>query len=718
LAANSQITVRKDVVKKMRNLKNQLLWEEIGPSIYPGTENERGLTGTGPIKYFDIHKIDENYCAANSIFGGLFLSTDQGENWFKSGSDQWDRSMCSWFAFHPQDPNIVVALSIEEATMNGGKVGLKGGVELTFDFGKTWVKIGDYHDFEDDPHAWIFKVILTEDNKCYVATSRGLFYLDDITNRKSSWRNVIPRTILKDIEPFGSDLLISGKTIDGSNWFIKKMSLKNPSKVSDLGIKVDPMGLSYVKFEVVRGQKNHFHYVAQYEKKPDFLVKSNLRGDQEVLYDQMRAVFGAGLSLAISPDDPNIVFAGYGVSMQKSLDGGKTWKHAAGKYHVDIEGMMFHPKRKNELYIFTHGGLYRSKDLGETWENWSNGIGNAEVMGMGVGYDGFPVAIGLFHDGSMVWSKDSTWKHKESGDGLNSYVAWDSSQYVYISNQHRVGGLFASKDSGQTFINISKTSKFKTSGWSMSFVQNTKKGEVFYFNYGRSRGDGMSEGYDIVMSTNRGFSDYHIISDFYKTHGFDRYNLYDLFVNPNMPGTVYTYMLLSDSGTLQHKLFKNDSTLSHNYEDIKNHWVEVELPKDDWIGDIEFNPLKKEEMLVVYGSKDRFSNDDDYGTEMVYRVNLEKKVNCYTGKNCKDITWNLPNAYVDKLASFVDYDRNRIYVGTNEGLYYLDLEEMDEWKKLGKSLPNVIIRQIQISGDRKWIFVGTKGRGVWRRSNN
>ncbi|MEZ4937678.1 MAG: hypothetical protein R2799_08800 [Crocinitomicaceae bacterium] len=707
----SQIKVDGNQIKNSKVSIRIPGWEEIGPKNFPGTEEERGLTGVGPLKYFCIHPKNHDEWGANSIYGGLFLSNDKGKSWTNSGSDSWPSSMCTWFSYHPTDPNIIVALSIVQPTKHGGNMGMEGGVLITFNHGAKWEKIGDYKDFGGDRFTSIFKVVLTEDYHCYVASDKGLFYCKDVSSEDPIWENLLPDTWLSDIELLGEILLVSGKK--NEDWFIKRVKISK-NTFNQVDFNFDAKGLSNIKFETVRGKEDHFYYVAQFESKPDFLILSDLEGKMEILNEKMLAVFGFGLSLAVNPENENEIFAGYGVTLQRSEDGGKNFTTVNGKYHVDIEGICYHPVKKNDVFIFTHGGLYESKDHGKNWKNVSDGMGIAEVMGMGVGSQGFPIAIGLFHDGSIVYSMDSIWRHITPGDGINSYVAWDDNRYVYVSNQHSAGGLFVSKDSGRTFANAHKLAGQQTSGWSMAFVQNTRFPENFYFNYKRKYTPGLSEGFDVILSKNRGLSDFHIISDFNKTHGLKKYNLFDMYINPNKPGSIYAYLLISDSGELEHRLFRNDSTLSSNLDSILNYWNEIEMPINTWIGDIEFSSIKDEEIFIIKGSEDFIGSDEEFGKAMVYRVNLERKYNCSSGKNCEDITWNLPNAYVDKWAAYVDHKKNRLFIGTNQGLYYLDLVKMDQWKKFGRGLPNVVIKQIQVSEDGKYIYVGTRGRGVWK----
>lgn len=690
------------------------MWEELGPNYFPGTDKEHNLTGTGPVYKFMFHPKDSNICVTNSTLGGIFISKNGGKDWFSGGSDKWDRSMCAWFDMHPEDQNTIVALSIDEASKAGNSIGFKGGLMLTTDFGQNWKKIATYKNF-GSPYTFLIKVILTKDSKCFVATTDGLFYLENIYGPKN-WVNLTPGRKISDIELKENQLLLSSSTLSDAEWKIQYLNIENPKELNEVAFGADPMRLKNIRFKWNPSKENSFFYLAQFDRKTDLLLSSNLKGESEILNDRMMITFGGGFAFAIDPHNSDKMYCSHGIGVRKSEDGGKTWKGVQGKFHVDMEYIYFSPF-KDEVFLSTHGGLYKSSDDGETWQRWSKGISNAEVMGIGVGKDGTPIAIGLFHDGSLVYNSEKKWVHKEVGDGLNSIVSQDDNRYVYISNQHGAGGVYVSKDSGVTFTNINRLSKFRTSGWSMSFVSSPGNSKYFFFNYKRKNLNGISDGFDVVLSKNRGLSDFHIISDFNQSHGFTKYNLFNLWVNPNKPSSLYAYLLVTENGKLEHRLFRNDSTLIDSIHHIHKYWEEIEMATKDWTADIQFNPLKDEEIFYIKSSSDRMKVDEDYGSGMVYKADFKKKVNCYSGKNCKDITWNLPNARIEKLGTYVDRNKNRLYVGTTAGVYYLDLVEMDEWVKLGDNLPNIPITGIQSSGDGKFLYVGTRGRGVWRIAN-
>jgi len=93
-------------------------------------------------------------------------------------------------------------------------------------------------------------------------------------------------------------------------------------------------------------------------------------------------------ALAVSDSDPNIVYAGmgevpirgnvsHGDGIYKSVDAGKTWKHAGLRDTRHIGRIRIHPRNPDIVYAAVLGhifgphddrGVYRSKDGGKTWD--------------------------------------------------------------------------------------------------------------------------------------------------------------------------------------------------------------------------------------------------------------------------------------------------------------------------------------------------------------
>jgi len=80
-------------------------------------------------------------------------------------------------------------------------------------------------------------------------------------------------------------------------------------------------------------------------------------------------------SMAIDPNDPNVIYAGVEQGdLLKTTDGGATWRvlddysKPTDWTYRDIHTILVHPENSNEVYMSTGMGVYRSYDAGETWE--------------------------------------------------------------------------------------------------------------------------------------------------------------------------------------------------------------------------------------------------------------------------------------------------------------------------------------------------------------
>ena len=94
-------------------------------------------------------------------------------------------------------------------------------------------------------------------------------------------------------------------------------------------------------------------------------------------------------AIKVDPDNPEVVWlgtgenasqrsAGFGDGVYKSLDGGKSWKHAGLKNSEHIGKILIDPRNTNTVFVAAQGplwapggdrGLFKTADGGETWEN-------------------------------------------------------------------------------------------------------------------------------------------------------------------------------------------------------------------------------------------------------------------------------------------------------------------------------------------------------------
>jgi hypothetical protein len=111
-------------------------WTSIGPNVTPNNPTFRSDGGVGPVEFIRVSDRQEGLLLAGSLNGGLFHSTDGGENWTNSGSDDWAYSGCAWADFYPTDHNVWFACAnFSDANGKPGPIGQEGV------FYVRWIKV-------------------------------------------------------------------------------------------------------------------------------------------------------------------------------------------------------------------------------------------------------------------------------------------------------------------------------------------------------------------------------------------------------------------------------------------------------------------------------------------------------------------------------------------------------------------------------------------------
>jgi len=94
---------------------------------------------------------------------------------------------------------------------------------------------------------------------------------------------------------------------------------------------------------------------------------------------------------------------GFHGTVMKSIDGGAAWFPITKGLNVDQEFLkiLVDPLERNILYLATQGdGVMISRDFGEHWESWNDGLGN-----LNAGTNGNNVAsvLALSADGNTIY---------------------------------------------------------------------------------------------------------------------------------------------------------------------------------------------------------------------------------------------------------------------------------------------------------------------------
>jgi len=700
------------------DLENQ--WYSIGPNELPSPNSNSSSKGIGPIEFIRTTPLEKGLLLAGSLSGGLFYSSDGGEYWLNSGSDNWTYSTATWADFYPNNQDFWFANSHEKASKSGkGVLGFYGGVHRTVDRGISWERIGDYKSFGGQKQVTIYKTIFqpSDPKKMYALTSKGLFYTTNCLADEVKWfKDKVSTEVVFDLIFVGSKMFISTKQnkewvlrVEGGN--SKAFNELNPSNINQYTFAKDTYNL---------------YLLIDYKSGSDKIYRYNYFEDEFIQISRsQRVTFGSGRVFEVNPHNTNEIYVGVSIRLRKWNIKANKFENLGSDYHVDVEFVTFDPFNESIIYMATHGGVYISYDNGKSWESKSKGLGVAEVLGMAVGQsDPNQVVVGTYHDGSSVYANwDSNgkyyWKNVNGGDALIPLINPTNNAEVYTSNQYNGGGIYYSNDTSKSVSNIHSKNGLKTAGWEMAASLHPVHSNYLFFNAKHSSGKlkGCSDVYrtsDASKKTNA-----KQISNFSLTHQLDTYVVYGLFTSKYHPNVLLAYVLdhyKDDKGKkkIAHKLFRTFNSLDST-ESIINSWHELELPRKNWIGAIEVGKKNANRMYFSYVFGSELNKDYLSETGMVFYSKYRKRNNKL--KRNSDISYPIVNGRGGKYNLLYANDK-LMFIGTANGLFIRKKSFFGwkNWKKVGYGLPHCMVYGLDYNEANQILTVGLKGRGVWKIS--
>jgi len=156
-------------------------------------------------------------------------------------------------------------------------------------------------------------------------------------------------------------------------------------------------------------------------------------------------------SLAMAQNDPNLIYAGTGAGIYKTVNGGASW-NATGSDLLPLS-LIIDPTNANILYAGFNGDLQKTTDGGDTWVSSANGIDNPFVFSLAIDPNHTSVlyagtaGTGAFKsvDGGATWNPlnvDSTvW---------SLYVDPANSNVIYAGSNGN--GVYKSTNAGASFV--------------------------------------------------------------------------------------------------------------------------------------------------------------------------------------------------------------------------------------------------------------------------
>lgn len=659
--------------------------QSIGDIALAPSNNEVLYVGTGEANIFRA-----------SLPGiGMYKTIDGGKTFQHLGLE--NTGTIARILVHPLNENIVyVAASGNEWSYNSDR-----GVYLTRNGGKTWNKILN----ENEKSGCIDLVMDPSDPNTIYAS---------MWNRiRRRWSDPIPEE--------GDNIY---KTTDGGlTWKFINNGLPETKTTGRIGLTISKSNPNILYAFVDDHNKKRDPRDGEtdsYERKVQKVViggaiyRSSDKGDHwekmgEVhdFFKPFSGTYGWVFSqIRVNPTNENEVYA-LGVSMGKSVDGGKTWKQFQPSdkksewIHGDNHALWFDEKNPERIILGNDGGVSTTFDGGKIWNNFFDKIPTTQFYT--VAYDmqrPFNIFGAVQDEGTMsgneknifASSQDSTlrpWIMAPGGEGTQIQVDPQNHNIVFSASYY--GRLMKSDMSQPNNTSSKKISVFDVGRidslrgeWIAGTLMSKFDNKVIY------------HGLQHLYKSEDGGNSWKRISDDLSHNDATKIGVYPYLIyhqaittisEGEKPGIVYVG---TDDGRLW--LTKNDGV---NWEEITNG-----LPVNKHVSKITASVFNPQKVYVALNDR-RQDNHHPY----LYESNNY-------GKTWTSIAGNIPNSPVNVIIEHPE-DSKILFCGTDMGVYKYN-SKIRKWSAINGNIPVAVsVNDMFIHPRDKKLVIGTYGRGVY-----
>jgi photosystem II stability/assembly factor-like uncharacterized protein len=364
--------------------------------------------------------------------GNLYLSIDKGASWSRFAKPGKSSEMVlDHIVIDPSDPRNVFA-----AAWNAQLPNSDGDLYRSHDAGKTWEIVADLHG-----KSLRALGIAASDPKILVVGALDGIYRSRNGGRDFERISPANHAEIKNVEsiaidPVNPNVIYAGtwhlpwKTEDGGKtWHSIKKGVIDDSDV--FSIVIDREQPANVFISACSG-----------------IYRSDSAGElfrkiQGIPYSARRTRM-----LQMDPQDHNIVYAGTTEGLWKTIDGGTTWKHMTGS-NIIINDVLIDPRQPSRVLLATdRSGVLASDDGGVTFTASNRGFTHRQAAALLVDRNNSnALYAGVLNDkefGGMFVSRDAgqTWKQNSDGlDGRDVFVLRQAADNTLVAGTDH--GIFA-----------------------------------------------------------------------------------------------------------------------------------------------------------------------------------------------------------------------------------------------------------------------------------
>lgn len=667
------IEERDFLVKKTNKVQNTNSWQIMGPFTSGG-----GYSGLGRVNVVRAAPNDTNTIWVGTASGGLWKTTNGGTNW-STNTDNLSIMPTlgiNDLVFDINDPSVMYI-----ATGDHTGTTYSVGVLKSTDAGTSWTTTGLNYNLNNTRIIYNLETHPTNNQFLYAATSNGIVRS---TNGGTNWTTIKTGSHrMVRVNKSDPDILyaVNGSTYfrstnGGTSWTSISSNLPS-SNVNRLAMEVAPSNQSTI-YILASSSASNFR---GFYKSTDAGITWTEQSTTPNILGYEKNGSGTGgqgwydLCLAVNPSNENNIIIG-GINLWSSTDGGVNWTNRSFWYnspptpevHADQHYITYMNGSSSTLLVGNDGGVYRSRNNATSWNYIGSGIHNTQFYRLGVSDVNPNYTIAGTQDNGSKLHKNGTWSDEIGGDGMECLIKPGDPNIMYGSIYY--GNIQRSTNAGVNWRKMNDANNDgnyddinETGAWVTPYLVDPNNPDHVYV--------GMK---NVWKSTNNGTTFTRISSGW-------SVNLQILEIAPSNSNFI-----IASSGS--NFRFSTDGGAT---------WGTKTRPGSLNITSIKFHPQNHN---ILYATFSGYTSG-----EKVYR-------STNFGDTWTNISFNLLNTPANCSEYFISPEHDRIFVGTDLGVYYLD-NGSSTWNPFNTGLPQVIVRELEIQKSDTILVAATYGRGIW-----
>lgn len=658
-------------------------WRPIGPyglfEADPGYFNSAPQMDAGRVIGISPPRVAGGPLLIASASGGVWRATGLGAPWTPVTDNQCWGNMGA-IVSDPVNPSIVYAGTGE---YNAFTLGC--GMLRSIDGGNTWTNFNTGLQLTNGASG-IFGSILIDSATAgttgstiligataegmVLSTNSGLSWTHPLTGSPSSLVSTKGGTVFTGMTDFGSSFRngVWKSTTSGATWSqLPAFPGVDITTIRRVELAVSPAAPNKVFAIVGNGVTFGLNGLFVYNDTAG--TWTQLSGGGITTNNTGRGDFGKqseyDLAIAVDPRNANRIYVA-GVRAYRSTDGGSTFTPMGMEIHCDWHTIVIDPLNPDILYAGTDGGFFVSKDAGDTWISYNNGLAITQYYpGVSLHPSGTVAMGGSQDNGTQAFNGTPFWDGVGGGDGgytainyANPSIQYGEAEWLGGPTVYRVqNGLVKSASNG-----IASTDRAQ---FIPPFVMDPVTPTKLYFGTQR-----------LYRTTNEGTLWSAISGDLSKGSG----TITAIAVAPSDTNTIYV-------GT-------SDGNVQVSRDGGTTFTVATAGLPNAVITDFAIDPSAATHAIVTY---------QGYGTSTGHVFETMNAGTLWT-----NISGNLITVGVNAVA-FVG---SNIFVGTDVGVYQ-SIDDGTTWSAGPTGLPNVVVHDLVYQASTGTLLAATYGRGMF-----